>query len=134
MVLNGSITVGPKETVAWFDWGTGTNYGNIAGTTDVPGNSGSNYLSASLGLAGNVYHYRIVAANDFGIVYGNDQSFTVGLRPTATTLAAINVTNGTTLNATVNPNGWDTTVYFIWGTNGLNTRRWSWMRVLVSRH
>ena len=29
-VLNGSVTVGPDETVAWFDWGTDTNYGNIA--------------------------------------------------------------------------------------------------------
>ena len=38
-----------------------------------------------------------------------------GLAPTATTLAAVNSTNGTTLNATVNPNGWDTTVYFKWG-------------------
>jgi hypothetical protein len=30
-VLNGSVTVGPDETVVWFEWGTDTNYGNIAG-------------------------------------------------------------------------------------------------------
>jgi DNA-binding beta-propeller fold protein YncE len=115
-VLNGSVTVGSDETVVWFDWGTDTNYGNIAGETVVPGNNGSNNISTTLsGLPGNIYHYRIDAANDFGIVYGNDESFTVGLAPTATTLAAINSTNGTTFNATVNPNGWDTTVYFKWG-------------------
>jgi DNA-binding beta-propeller fold protein YncE len=114
-VLNGSATVGPQETVVWLDWGTDTNYGNVAGTTVVPGNSGSNSVSVALtGLPGNFYHYRLVAANDFGIVYGNDQLFTVGFAPAATTLAAVTSTNGATLNATVNPNGWDTTVYFKW--------------------
>jgi sugar lactone lactonase YvrE len=118
-VLNGSVTVGSDETVVWFDWGTDTNYGNITDATIVPGNIGYTNISAALnGLPGNVYHYRIDAANDFGIVYGNDQSFTVGFAPTATTLAAINNTNGSTLNATVNPNGWDTTVYFRWGVAG----------------
>jgi DNA-binding beta-propeller fold protein YncE len=116
-VLNGSVTVGPDETVAWFEWGTDTNYGNIADETIVLGNNASNNLSTALnGLTDNVYHYRIDAANDFGIVYGNDEVFAIGLAPTATTLAAVNSTNGSTLNATVNPNGLDTTVYFRWGT------------------
>jgi uncharacterized repeat protein (TIGR03803 family) len=116
-VLNGSVTVGPDETVVWIDWGMDTNYGNITGATIVPGNSGSNSISAVLsGLSGNYYHYRIEATNDFGIVHGDDQLFTVGFAPTAVTLSAINSTNGSTLNATVNPNGWDTTVYFQWVT------------------
>jgi uncharacterized repeat protein (TIGR03803 family) len=118
-VLNGSVTLGPDETLAWFEWGTDTNYGNIAGVTIVPGDYGSTSLSAALtGLPGNVYHYRLDAANDFGIVYGNDQPFTVGFAPTATTLAALNSTNGSTLNAAVNPMGWDTSVYFKWGASG----------------
>ena len=115
-VLNGSVKLGSDETVVWFEWGTDTSYGNIADETIVPGNSGSTNISTVLnGLPGNIYHYRIDATNDFGIVYGNDQSFTVGFAPTATTLAAVTSTNGATLNATVNPNGWDTTVYFKWG-------------------
>jgi DNA-binding beta-propeller fold protein YncE len=119
-VLNGSVTLGSDATVAWFEWGTDTNYGNIAGDTIVPGNNGSNSISATLsGLPGNYYHYRLDAANDFGIIYGNDISFKVGSYPTATTLAAVNGANGTTLNATVNPNGWDTTVYFVWGSLAL---------------
>ena len=118
--LNGSVTVGPDETVAWFDWGTDTNYGNIAGITIVPGNNGSNNISTTLnGLIGNFYHYRIVAANDFGIVYGNDQSFAVGFAPTVTTLSAVNSANGSTLYGTVNPNGGDTTVYFRWGSTAI---------------
>ena len=120
-VLNGSVTVGPDETVAWFDWGMDTNYGNIAGATIVPGNNGSNSISATLsGLPGNVYHYRMDAANDFGIVYGNDQLFTVGFAPSATTLPPMNGANGATLEAAVNPEGWDTTVYFQWGATTLS--------------
>ena len=115
-VLNGSVSVASNQTIAWFEWGTDTNYGNIAGETVVPGDNGSNNISSNLsGLPGNIYHYRIDAANDFGIVYGDDQSFTVGFAPTVTTLGAANSTNGSTLNATVNPNGWDTKVYFKWG-------------------
>jgi sugar lactone lactonase YvrE len=118
-VLNGLAIVGSDETIVWFEWGTDTNYGNIAGTTIVAAGSGSTNISAALsGLPGNSYHYRIDAANDFGIVYGNDESFTVGFAPTTTTLEPMNSANGTTLNATVNPNDWDTTVYFKWGIAG----------------
>jgi hypothetical protein len=116
-VMNGSVTLGPDETVAWFEWGTDTNYGNITGDTIVPGDNGSNSISTLLsGLPGNVYHYRLDAANDYGVVYGNDQAFTVGFAPGATTLPPVNSENGYTLNASVNPNGWDTTAYFKWGT------------------
>jgi uncharacterized repeat protein (TIGR03803 family) len=114
-VLNGLAAAG-TETVVWFEWGTDTNYGNIAGITTVPDDNSTNNLSTALGgLNGGIYHYRIDAANDFGIVYGNDQSFAVGFAPTATTLAAVASTNGSTLNGTINPNGLDTSVYFKWG-------------------
>ncbi len=78
-MLNGSVTVGPDETVVWFDWGTDTNYGNIAEAAIVSGDDGSNNVSAMLnGLSGNLYHYRLDAANDFGIIYGDDEQFAVG--------------------------------------------------------
>jgi len=115
--LNGTAVTGPEETVVWFDWGTGTNYGNIVGTSVVPGDNGSNNISTTLnGLPGNYYHYRIDAANDFGIVYGEDQFFTVGFAPSVTTLLPTNAANGATLEAAVNPEGWDTIVYFQWET------------------
>jgi DNA-binding beta-propeller fold protein YncE len=119
-VLNGSVTLGSDETVAWFEWGTDTNYGNKTGATIVPGNNGSTNLSVPLSsLPGNVYHYRLAATNDFGIVYGQDQSFTVGFAPGTTTLPPMNGANGATFEALVNPEGWDTTVYFQWGTTTL---------------
>jgi hypothetical protein len=67
------------------------------------------------------------AANDFGIVYGEDQLFTVGFAPSATTLPPTNGVNGATLNATVNPEGWDTTVYLppqqnLWVDSGSGSR------------
>ncbi len=113
-VLNSWVTVA-SGTVAWFDWGTDTNYGNIAGATVLPGSAGTTNLSVALSLAGSVYHCRVVVANDGGIVYGNDVSFTVGFRPGVATLTPISTTNGTTLYGTVNPEGWDTTVHFSWG-------------------
>jgi uncharacterized repeat protein (TIGR03803 family) len=119
-VLNGSVTVGSDETVAWFEWGTDTNYGNIAGTAIVPGNNGSNNITTALGglSPGEIYHFRFDAANDFGIVYGNDQSFVPGLPPTVTNLPVTNVgTNDATFNATINPEGPDTVAYFRWGTS-----------------
>jgi DNA-binding beta-propeller fold protein YncE len=120
-VLNGSVTIG-EDTVVWFDWGTDTNYGNIAGASILSNDIQSNNVSASLsGLNGSVYHYRIVAANDSGIVYGEDQRFTVGFVPTATTLSSVNETNGTILYASVNPEGWDTRVYFKWGSGSVRT-------------
>ena len=78
-VLNGSVTVGPVETVAWFDWGTDTNYGNIAGVTVVPALANAVAVSGALGgLSANyIYHYRLVAANDYGLSYGADQQFAV---------------------------------------------------------
>ena len=117
--LNGSVWVG-TESVVWFEWGIDTNYGNLTGVEIVPGSNEpttiSNILSGLNG--GDTYHYRLVAVNDSGIVYGNNQSFVAGLFPSATTLSASGIsTNGVTLNASINPNGPDTTVYFRWGTS-----------------
>lgn len=118
-VLNGSVTLGPNETVAWFEWGTDINYGQVHAVTVIPGGSGTVTLSNALsGLDGNlIYRYRVVASNSFGIAYGTDQSLQVGLVPTAVTLGTAGITtNSVTLNATVNPGGRSTTVWFKWGT------------------
>ena len=116
-VLHGSVTIGSDETLAWFEWGTDTSYGNITGITTVPGGAGTAAVTNTLnGLDGDlIYHYRIVAANDFGIVYGNDQQFQVGLRPVLVNAYASTQTNSGSLNANVNPEGRDTTVFFRWG-------------------
>jgi DNA-binding beta-propeller fold protein YncE len=78
-VLSGLVTVGPVETVVWFEWGTDTNYGNIAGVTVVPAEANAAVVSSAVsGLSLNyLYHYRLVAANDYGLAYGADQQFGV---------------------------------------------------------
>ena len=115
--LNGGVLVGSQATLAWFEWGTDTRYGNVVDVMELPGNDESNYISTNLsGLSGNVYHYRIDASNDFGIFYGADQSFTIGSAPQiVSNLPAVSSSNGVTFSALVNPDGWDTTVYFRYG-------------------
>ncbi len=66
------------------------------------------------------YHFRIVASNNAGTVYGADQTFTTLSatgRPVVTTNLATNVTSSSgTLNGSLDPHGFTTTVSFRWGT------------------
>jgi len=67
------------------------------------------------------YYYQIRAYNSAGdSAYSNEANATtmVAIPPTATTDPATNVNgNSAVLNATVNPNGLETTVYFEWETS-----------------
>jgi sugar lactone lactonase YvrE len=118
-VLHGSVWLGASPTLAWFEWGTGTNYGNIAGVTTISASGLVGLRSPLSGLSeSSVYHFRFVAWNNLGLVYGNDQTFVEGLLPTVVTLQATGITtSGVTLNASINPGGPDTTAYFRWGTS-----------------
>jgi hypothetical protein len=120
-VLNGSVTLGPIQTLAWFEWGADTHYGQIAGITNIAGGSGTVTFNTALsGLNVDLtYHYRLVAWNSFGIEYGVDQVFQVGTAPTARDLPpAGNTTNSAILKCVVSPGGLATTVHFQWGTYG----------------
>ena len=117
-MLNGTVNPNGWPTTAWFQWGTTTNYGNLTSVTDLGSGTTALPLSAPLaGLTPSVtYHFRIAATNDYGLVYGSDQSFTTLGPPQVSTLPATGVsTNSATLNGTVNPNGWPTTAWFQWG-------------------
>ena len=76
--LNGTVNPNGSPTTAWFQWGTTTNYGNLTSVTDL--GSGTTALPLSAPLAGLTlgvtYHFRVAATNDYGLVYGSDQSFT----------------------------------------------------------
>lgn len=65
-----------------------------------------------------VYHFRLVASNSWGTVYGKEATFTSpAVAPNAATVAASHITSaGATLNGTVNPNGLSTTYHFEYGT------------------
>ena len=76
--LSGQANPNVVNTSGWFEWGTTTNYGNVtpaqplgSGTTNV------NFIHALTGLDGDVaYHFRAVAANSLGTVFGADFTFT----------------------------------------------------------
>ena len=72
------------------------------------------------GLSANTtYHFRIVATNSAGTVYGSDRTFTTLSAtgpPVVITNPATNVASSSaTLNGSVDPHGLTTTVYFQYG-------------------
>jgi hypothetical protein len=81
--LNGTVNPNGWPTTAWFQWGATTNYGNLTAVTALGSGTTALPLSAPLaGLTPNViYHFRIAATNDYGLVYGSDQSFTTQAQP-----------------------------------------------------
>ena len=78
--LNGMVLPGSNPCVAWFEWGTSSQYGNTAGLTNLA--AGGRVVAlrcAVIGLSSDfVYHYRLVASNNLGVVYGSRQQFTTG--------------------------------------------------------
>ena len=76
--LNGTVTANSSSATVSFEWGLTTAYGNtIEGIpATINGNIPTACIASLIGLVDNTtYHYRCVAINDFGTVYGSDQSF-----------------------------------------------------------
>lgn len=75
--LNGRVNPGGRATLAWFEWGTTTNYG--LATDAISLGAGVDAVPVSFELRGldegSVYHYRSAARNDLGEVVGADQVF-----------------------------------------------------------
>ena len=81
-ILNGNLTDIGEDTSAtvWLEWGIDASYGN----TTAPQNKTSigSFSSAINALSlGTVYHFRAVAQNSSGTVYGDDKSFTTLANP-----------------------------------------------------
>jgi hypothetical protein len=119
-------TVNPSGTVAnaWFLYGTSSTLAGasqttsqaLSGTTAIPVTANLTGLNAST-----TYYFQAVAHNSVNTTKGAINSFTtaaVPLAPSTTTGPASAVTDRTaTLNGTVNPNGEDTRVWFLYGTS-----------------
>src|ERR1051326_2396617 len=77
--LNGQANPSGSPTVAWFEWGTDTNYGNLTTKQDVGSGLSVSNVTAVLGglVAGPTYNYRLVVSNAFGVVSGTNQAFTL---------------------------------------------------------
>lgn len=79
VALHSIVTPNGLETFAWFQWGATTNYGGTSAAVDVE--DGFAPAGCSIQLADltpeATYHYRVVASNSVGTVYGPDSLFTV---------------------------------------------------------
>ena len=118
--LNGTVNPNGFASRVWFDYGLTESYG--ASTTDQSIGSGTNSLACNGSISGlspaNTYHYRVVAINDGGTAYGDDQTFTTGkARPSVVTGPAIDATwNSVMLTGTVNSSDLVAKVCFDYGT------------------
>lgn len=75
--LNGVANPRGATTTTWFEWGFTTNYGNVTPPQALGnGTSDTNFSASLTGLNMTVAnHFRAVASNSFGVVFGADQSF-----------------------------------------------------------
>jgi hypothetical protein len=73
--LNGFVSPHGNTTTVHFEWGLTTAYGNVTGNQSV-GVAETAFLAAISGLsASTTYHFRAVASNIVGTVFGSDESF-----------------------------------------------------------
>jgi len=119
--LNGSVDPHGLTTTVYFQYGTTTSYGLTTATQSKTGNTYQNVAANISSLsASTTYHFRIVATNSAGTVYGSDRTFTTLSAtgpPVAITNPATNVASSSaTLNGSVDPHGLTTTVSFQYGT------------------
>lgn len=91
-MLNGTVLANGSGTEAWFEvWQTGGRRERIPAT---PGNLAANAPQATVTaalsglLTGTTYHFRMVAANDGGIRYGEARSFTTSTHAALADLTA----------------------------------------------
>jgi hypothetical protein len=108
--LTGEVNPRALHTRYWFEYGVGTEYGQRTPATAAGEEAEAVSVGAQLkGLApGTGYHYRLVAENIDGTVYGQDETFasTVFPPPTVSTGPSEDVTQtSAVITATVEPHG-----------------------------
>lgn len=119
--LNGATEANGEATRAFFQWGRTTNYElTVTGPGWDLGVGWTGVVSMTVtGLApATLHHYRLVATNYSGTVFGSNMSFSTATAapPTATTGTATNVgAYAAVLAGTVNSQSLPTTAYFQWG-------------------
>jgi phosphodiesterase/alkaline phosphatase D-like protein len=120
--LNGRVNAYNASTTVTFEYGLTTSYGSSVTATQSPVN-GNTLVPVSFTVTtltfNTTYHYRIVATNSAGTIYGHDTTFnTSSIVATATTKGATFVTHNTaTMNGIVNANTTTSQVNFQYGTN-----------------
>jgi outer membrane protein assembly factor BamB len=75
--LNGTLNPHGLPTTVYFQYGTTTSYGSTTANQTRSGNTYQNVAASINGLTAiSTYHFRIVATNSAGTVFGTDKSFT----------------------------------------------------------
>jgi len=75
--LNGSVDPHGLTTTVYFQYGTTTSYGHSTATKSETGNTYQSVAANIGGLAASTtYHFRMVATNSAGTIYGGDRTFT----------------------------------------------------------
>jgi hypothetical protein len=79
--LTGSANANGDSTLVYFEYGPDTSYGSATTPKDIGnGVTNVNFNAVIAGLQpAATYHFRAVAANNYGITYGNNASFTTPL-------------------------------------------------------
>ncbi len=120
--LNGSVYAACNSTTVTFEYGLTDSYGSTI-TADQSPVSGSTWEAVSAPVGGleinTVYHYRVVASNSEGTVYGADQVFETGAAPPdVITYPASNIGNfSARLNGSADANNQNSTITFEYGLN-----------------
>ena len=119
--LNSSMNPRGATTMVYFQYGLTTSYGLNTPMQTQNGNT-IRAVSANISglLANRTYHFRVVAHNNGGTSFGADRTFTTltatGLPVVTTNPATLIASFSATLNGSLNPHGFTTTVYFQYGT------------------
>ena len=125
--VTGQVVPNGVSTTYWFEYGETSSFTNRSASQEI----GSGFAAIAtpafiIGLKSNtLYYYRLMASNNLGTVYGTNYTFTTNSNPapqasapTASTNSASSVTRASaTLNATVNPKGFETNYWFEYGTD-----------------
>lgn len=78
--LAGSLNPNSQDTIYYFQWGPTAAYGNTTPSQTLVAGGAIGWFPVSAGLKGlspsSTYHYRLIATNSSGSVFGTDQSFT----------------------------------------------------------
>lgn len=130
--LNGSIEPYNSPTSYHFVYGTTTAYGSVVPVPDIytPVNDNDEaVVPTTIGSLqpGTTYHFALVVTAPGGDVTSPDETFTTATipLPEAVTGGASGASEGAiTLSGAVNPEGWDTTYQFQYGTTTAYGSSW----------
>jgi phosphodiesterase/alkaline phosphatase D-like protein len=123
--LHGKVNPDGSQTTFWFEYGTSSNLGSVTSFQTTSNDNTSLTISVPLSnlQPATKYYFRLNAQNQFGTVNGEMLNFTTAGPATAvapavaTSLVTAITSSSAKLNATVTPNGAETTYWFEYSTN-----------------